>query len=472
MLILLCFSFLRGVGQVVFARTFGGPLEDGGFGLAATPNGHYVAAGYTGSFGAGAADGFLVCVNPLGFWQWQKTYGGPDTDVLRDIVWYGNYGYATGYTKKIPSGRYEGWLLCLDASGDTLFTRTFQGLGWCLPQAVAAADSSLYLCGMAYDSLGVAQGWAMRTDLQGAIQWQVHWLPPGQEEAGFEAVVVFSDSLMALGGHSVLGSDGQAALLFLNRWDGSLKGFQLLGQANFQEKITGIDYDGQKIWFCGSVRDPLNDRLAPLIGYIVPGTSTTYVPAPYFPLQFDNTYHKIKCFGQDDYYLTGKTTFLGQGFTAATAFRYDNDQLTWGTNVGNQGQSAAYGLLKTPDGGLLATGELTGQGPGLRALLMWKIDSLGNSVPVAQVNSESPPDPSSFRISVLGEELRLFLDPSPERPANLEIWSLEGKLLYSKDDLQASAAGYLTVPLAGMPRMGLVRLRIKDAVWCLKFVRP
>jgi len=60
----------------VWTQTYGGLNEDVGWSIDTTYDGGYVIGGLTQSYGSGLRDAYLVKVDSLGVFEWQKTYGG------------------------------------------------------------------------------------------------------------------------------------------------------------------------------------------------------------------------------------------------------------------------------------------------------------------------------------------------------------------------------------------------------------
>ena len=67
-------------GDTLWTRTYGGAVSDMGYSVQQTPDGGYIVAGYTDSFGAGGADVYLIKTNASGDTLWTRTYGGPSYD--------------------------------------------------------------------------------------------------------------------------------------------------------------------------------------------------------------------------------------------------------------------------------------------------------------------------------------------------------------------------------------------------------
>lgn len=467
--ILTCLIYSTLQGQIYFARTFGGILEDGGYGIAATPSGLFVAAGYTGSFGAGGSDGFLLGVNALGFWQWQKTYGGADADVLRDIVWQGQCGYAVGYSKSFSDGRYRGWLLCLTEDGDTLYTRSFTTPGWMLLHGIAADSEGLYLAGQMHDAQGIARGCVLHTDSAGQLIWAFYQQATGFEVSEYLDICVFGDSLLALAGYVVLpGDDQQALITFIRKNSGQLLRNEVIGLPAYAEKATGISFESQRAWFCGAVEDVMNSRRCPLLGYITPFSPGHFVEPYFFQLQYNNVFNKLISLGFYDLAISGNSEFIGIGLKAATLFRYKNGFLQWGTNAGTEGFNNAEALVLGADASIWAVGEYSGIGPGTRAMLIWHLDSTGFYVnPVTVSLTDAAPSPSQIRVSPEG--LHVVCNFSDGPAVSLEVLDLTGKIIVSR---VLRAEKEIFIPVQGLPKVGIVRLKGRQQSQSYRYLWP
>ncbi len=108
-----------------------GKGTDIGYSVQQTPDGGYIIAGSTNSAGtAGGTDVYLVRTNSAGVPLWQRTIGGPEDDVGYSVQVLPDGGYiVAGYTKSFGHGGKDVYLVRVDAAGDTVWTRTFGGTG-------------------------------------------------------------------------------------------------------------------------------------------------------------------------------------------------------------------------------------------------------------------------------------------------------------------------------------------------------
>jgi hypothetical protein len=112
-------------GNLQWTKTIGGPADEIGFSLIQTPDGGYVIAGYTNSFGAGGLDVYVVKLNANGNLQWTKVIGGKKEDLGLSLIQTSDGGYAiTGYTKSFGAGEWDVYVVKLNVNGKPQWTKT------------------------------------------------------------------------------------------------------------------------------------------------------------------------------------------------------------------------------------------------------------------------------------------------------------------------------------------------------------
>ncbi|MDX1783486.1 MAG: T9SS type A sorting domain-containing protein, partial [Aequorivita vladivostokensis] len=128
-----------------------------------TSDGGYIIGGFSNSpisgdkteNTRGGNDYWIVKLDENGLVEWNRTYGGNDSDVLRDMIQLNNGGFlVAGYSKSNISGDksensqgdYDGWILKLDGSGNLDWQNTIGGSGIDYPRDIQQlADGAFML---------------------------------------------------------------------------------------------------------------------------------------------------------------------------------------------------------------------------------------------------------------------------------------------------------------------------------------
>jgi len=139
-----------------------------------TSEGGYIAVGWTGSYGAGSADIWLIKMNSEGTEEWNHTFGSTGLDGGNHVQQTTDGGFIITGMIELTGGNSNLLLLKTDANGNEEWTQTFGGSdyeeGSCVEQTT---DSGYIITGLTY-SAGAGDGdiWLIKTDSDGNIEWQ------------------------------------------------------------------------------------------------------------------------------------------------------------------------------------------------------------------------------------------------------------------------------------------------------------
>lgn len=112
-------------GQSQWNQTYGGTYDEAANSLVQTSDGGYALAGWTGSYGAGDVDYWLVKTDSSGSTQWSQTYGGAGDDESFSLVQTSDVGYAlVGFTSSYGAGDYDAFLVKTDSSGNSVMPQS------------------------------------------------------------------------------------------------------------------------------------------------------------------------------------------------------------------------------------------------------------------------------------------------------------------------------------------------------------
>ena len=115
-------------GKIIWEQVYGGIDEDRLYSLVRVPGEGYIAAGYTKSKGAGKRDIYVVKINKNKNTEWEKVFGGQEDEEANDIIETsdGNYLIA-GITYSKGAGSGDAYFLKIDSKGNLIWEKTYGG---------------------------------------------------------------------------------------------------------------------------------------------------------------------------------------------------------------------------------------------------------------------------------------------------------------------------------------------------------
>lgn len=393
------------LGQATWRRTFGGNGTNEGRCVRQTPDGDFVVAGSTGSFGFGASDIYLIKVSASGNLLWSRTYGdlgiqqGVSCVVLPD-------GFAlAGTTNTGPFGGYDFLLLRLDLNGDVLWQKEYGTSDWDVCNDIVALNNGYCLVGLSYGTAaGAGDAWIVAVDPAGDTLWtrtlgtQLFDEALGVDLVSDGGVVVtgraggsgamsdaratkFSES-GALIWDTTMGGDSTDA--FLGAVETSSGDFSVVGNtrsySSYNQMLHGLlSANGDSIWVhaVGSQGDytAAEIQMRPDGGFAIAGSIGVFSA------------------GGDDMYLL---------------LTDQNGDFQIGKNYGGLEDEAANSLVVLANEGYAIVGSSFTYGPGIRSVFLVKSDSIGETFPDDVVEVI---DPLFVASPTLSSNLRLFPNP-------------------------------------------------------------
>ncbi len=161
------------LGDTLWTRTFGGNDVEKGYDVQRTADSGYIITGYTGSFGAGSHDIYLIKTDADGDTLWTKTFGGGNYEWGHSVQQTTDSGYIIVGGTRSFSTDFDVYLVKTDTDGDTLWTKTFGGddsdWGYCVQQT---ADDGYIITGETESfGAGVQDVYLIKTDSLGDTAW-------------------------------------------------------------------------------------------------------------------------------------------------------------------------------------------------------------------------------------------------------------------------------------------------------------
>ncbi|NQT80507.1 MAG: hypothetical protein HQ555_08980 [Candidatus Aminicenantes bacterium] len=314
---------------VVWSIEFGGDDEDEGNSVQQTSDGGYIIAGLTNSFGNGLSDVYLIKLDYTGATEWIKTFGGDDEDEGNSVQQTSDGGYIiAGFTNSFGNGLSDVYLIKLDYTGATEWTKTFGGAGDDIGMSVQQTSDEGYIVVGSSDSFGngTKDAYLIKTDSSGNEEWS--GIIGGTDNDIGLSVQVTSDE-----GYIITGVTGSYGLgsgdVFLIKLDS-------LGDEEWFETFGGTSED---------------------MGFSVQQTS------------------------DGGFIVTGYTASSGNGASDVYVIKTDSTgSEEWTNTYGGSDEDEGHSIQQTSDGGYIIVGTTDSFGAGSGDIYLIKIDSSGNQL--------------------------------------------------------------------------------------------
>ncbi|MEO0249650.1 MAG: hypothetical protein ABIN58_08980 [candidate division WOR-3 bacterium] len=143
---------LDSVGNPKWAKAYGGTAKDFGYCILETANRDLVIAGETKSFGSGGSDILLIRTDSMGTLLWATTFGGPLDDYAQSVIQTSDTGFAVvGISNSYGSGNGDCILLKLSSTGNLSWARTYGGARLDLASdLIETSDGGLLIAGYSF----------------------------------------------------------------------------------------------------------------------------------------------------------------------------------------------------------------------------------------------------------------------------------------------------------------------------------
>jgi len=237
--IALCFTaaFSSAQSPINWSRSLGGSNYEDGYYISATDDGGSILAGktqsldgdVTGLHGTGSTfDVWIVKLDNAGIIQWQKTFGGTESEEAHWVQQTADGGYIVAGSTSSQDGDVsfshgtndpahavkDAWLLKLSAAGVLEWEKTFGGNRYDAFFSVdQTSDHGYFIGGQTesnnddvsgnHDTTGLTyDAWAVKTDSAGNIQWQKTYGGTAANGEGFYGVQQAADGGYIAGGYT------------------------------------------------------------------------------------------------------------------------------------------------------------------------------------------------------------------------------------------------------------------------------
>ena len=254
------------LGNIEWDKRFGGTDPDVLFSLQQTADGGYILGGFSWSGISGDKtqpswgdhDYWIVKIDPLGNMQWNKRFGGTNSDYLFSLQQTTDGGYilggwsysGTGGNKTQPLwGEVDYWIVKTDSLGNMQWDKRFGGTGWDQLYSLQQTTDGGYILGghsnsgisgdKTQPSFGGFDYWIVKTDSLGNMQWDKRF--GGTSHDKLNSLQQTTDGGYILGGRSLSGIGGDKTQASWGGYDYWIVKTDPLGNMLWDKRFGGIN---------------------------------------------------------------------------------------------------------------------------------------------------------------------------------------------------------------------------------------
>ena len=388
---ILLFALLAASGAhaqpITFQKAYGGTAMDEGTSVRQTPDNGYIMAGTTTSYGSGGRDVLVIKTNAVGDTLWTRTYGGPlDNEYGFCVQVTDDGGYVvSGVASSFYDVEGDMYLVRLTATGDTLWTRTYGGIGYEWGSYVQqTSDGGFVIAGQtpAFGAGGF-DVYMVKVDANGGVAWTKTYGSSGLETAS--AIQQTADGGYILSGQTSFGAGTGDFLLVKTDATGTMEWAKAYGVAGTEDGVTVKQTTDGGYVIGGSSENILGPTGEDMCLIRIDPAGDVLWAKLYGGSVTDECYEVIQT-------PDGGFALCGKSFSFSTAGDYDvyvvktdaQGVVQWSKTYGGSTSSSHNEIGRsidvTSDGGYVIAGEsMYGFGIGLKNAYVIKTDALGMS---------------------------------------------------------------------------------------------
>jgi hypothetical protein len=170
-------------GDLLWSRPYGGNDDDECNAILSLGDG-FLLAGTSRSFGNGGEDFWVIRTDATGDSLWSRSFRGNNAEQCWSVLQATNDEFLlTGFTQSYGAGQRDGWLVRMNSVGDSLWSQTYGGPQDDVCYSVAQAHDGGYVLAGYSESFGSGSHdfWLVKTDSWGDIEWSRTYGGPDNE---------------------------------------------------------------------------------------------------------------------------------------------------------------------------------------------------------------------------------------------------------------------------------------------------
>jgi len=369
-------------GQINYLKHYSNNGYDAGQGIVQLDDSSYVICGKSSSFNSGPSQAFMMRVDSLGNYIWSNMYGGFESESARRVLYQKNFGFfLTGYTNSTGNGAFDFYMVKTDESGTKEWEKTYGTSGWeKVNDAALTRDTGVIMVGETNSDIATGQDmYIVRTDLNGDTLWTKTFGGVGPDVAN--CIERYNDSLFIVGGNMwIQDSIKSKAVVIYLKDDGIVIDIDTMLNGNGHWELNDIAISNDTINGIGSHLDTIDGDWNAAVYLIKINPSTIQaIGYNYVVLEGDFWGDQISIYGNGNRRYAGLTND-----NHINSYPYGEDLLvaryssfmTWQSQVAQVfGDYPDRGgeIIPTSDGGAAMTGYREGIGEGGGSVFLLKI---------------------------------------------------------------------------------------------------
>ena len=377
-------------GEVEWQKTFGGEDSDGAFLIQQTPDGGYIVAGWTYSFNSVTKEIYILKLNSKGQLEWQKAFGGEDGDEANSIQQTKDGGYiVAGWTGDSESQEGDVYVLKLNSKGQVEWRKTFGGTKDDGANSIQQTKDGGYIVAGWTESFGSGEKdvYTLKLNAKGEVEWQKTF--GGKYDDKANSIQQTKDGGYIVAGWTKSFGSGEEDVYILK--------LNSKGEVEWQ-KTFGKGSDD----IANSIQQTGDD------GYIIAGWTGLfgYVGNVYilklnskgevewkrtFGMLYNHEANSIQQTVDGGYIVAGWTYSFGSGCQDIYILKLNpKGEVEWDKTFGGESDDEAKSIQQTTDGGYIVAGWTASFGTGKTDVYILKLDSKGEIDVSSQVDIDAP----------------------------------------------------------------------------------
>ncbi len=365
-------TFQAASAQVFFQKCYGTTKIEIGNSVEQTTDGGFIIAGTAVPTTLTNADYYVVKTNASGDTLWTKTFGGPDNDYAQSVKQTSDGGYIIGgYTYGSSFGSLDASLIKLDSSGNVTWSKNIGSSFMEQCKEVQQTSDGGYIIYGSSDqaSLVILNMYLVKTDSMGNVAWAKNYGGGGTDWAATGAQTSDGGYILAGRAHSFTGG---AISMYVVKTDSTGDTLWTKNYSDpFDRYIWSIAQTSDRGYIIGGNKS-CNGTSYECVSLIKTDTIGNIEWAKSYETGLNSHGNSVQQTSDGGYAIAGMTS--GSAYLVKTNSTGDT---LWTRVFGNApGQTECFSMKQTDEGGYILTGQRS-NGSNDYDVYLAKLDSTG-----------------------------------------------------------------------------------------------